>query len=419
MPQQATSILATPPARPLLARFVNLTGRTLDKFGIQKPPFNAEAIRKAAARKSGHVDFGSDSYQAGLEALLYSIEYESRLHPLGRMAVWQQIVEGLANRLTVVAWEKANPDLAVASVPAPLIILGLGRTGTTILQETLAAAPGMRTPVTWEITDYSLLNSVTDPRSDKRVQRIDANIARTDKMIPGFSAIHYYDAFTPSECIGLTAMDLASEQFSALAWAPTYRKFLLSHDDRTVYDWHRRGLRYLQATTPDVRWVLKAPMHSAYLGAVLNTYPDAMIVHAHRDPLEVIGSLCSLYATLRRGFSDHVPVQEQAAADARYTADVIDIALKYRREHPEDEKRFCDIAFRDFIGDQTGTLARIYDYFGLDLTHEARAAMQTYLDSRPRDKYGTHSYSLDQFGLTAQGLEPLFADYLQRFADFI
>jgi len=398
---------------------VNFGGRVLNKLGIQRPIFTPEALRKVAERKSGHSDYGSGSYMTGLEALLYSIEHEAQLHQLGRIVLFKQIVEGLANRLRVVAWEKANPELAAVPINPPLIIMGLPRSGTTILQETLAAAPGMRTPITWEITDYSLVHKVTDARSDKRVQKIDANIARLDQMAPGFRAQHYRDAYIPSECIGLTILDMFSEQFSALAWAPTYREFMLSCDHRIVYQWHRRGLRYLQANTPGVRWVLKAPGHAAYLGAVLETYPDAMPIHCHRNPVEVIGSNCSLYATLRRAWSDNVRLEEQAALDAAYAAKRFQWAVDYRRDHPDVDARICDVAFKDFMTDPAGTIARIYDHFGLELTDEARDAMLGYLENRPQHKYGVHRYSLDQFGLTAEGVASLFEGYNQRFAEFL
>lgn len=384
---------------------------------VKRSALTPASLTKAAQRRTGLSDFGSDSYLPGLEALTYSLASEARLNQLGRIVMGRQIVDALANRLTVVAWEKANPELASAPVRAPLIILGLGRTGTTILQETLASAPHVRTPLQWEITDYSLVHTVRNARSDKRIKRLQKNIDRTDRVMPGLSAIHFYDAFTPSECFGLIALDMCSEHFSAMAWAPTYRTFLLSHDHRTVYDWHLRGLRYLQATTPGVRWVLKSPTHAAYLDALLATYPDAKIVNPHRDPTEVVGSVCSLFATLRRGLSDHTNIAEQARNDADYAADVIRRATAFRRGHPEVANQFCDISFRSFIADPEGTLQHIYDHFAMTLTPADRTAMLHYLDSRPREKYGKHSYTLAQFGLGKDAVPHMFDDYIQQFAD--
>ncbi len=412
------TLVNSPPARPPVVRAVNLAGRALAALGVHRPALSLDALRTAAVRKAGHDDFGSDSYLPGLEALLHSLHYEARLNQLGRIVVAGQIVDALANRLTVVAWEKANPDLAAAPVPAPVVILGLGRTGTTILHETMAAAPGSRAPLQWEITDYRLAHSVTDSRTDKRVAKIDADIARTDKLVPGFSAIHFYDAHTPSECIGLTALDLCSEQFAALAWAPSYRRYLLAGDHHSVYEWHLRGLRYLQAGTPGVQWILKAPTHAAYLRELFGVYPDAKVINPHREPTEVIASLCSLYATLRRGFSDDVAVTEQAAADAAYAADIVGRAVAFRRDRPEVDDQICDVAFTRFLSDPAATLDQIHAELGLGFGADKRAAMLAYLRNRPREKYGRHRYALDDFGLDTDEVSALLEEYTRRFAGY-
>lgn len=45
-------------------------------------------------------------------------------------------------------------------------------------------------------------------------------------------------------------------------------------------------------------WMLKCPFHLPYLGALVEAFPDATIVWTHRNPVECIGSACSLYETL-------------------------------------------------------------------------------------------------------------------------
>jgi len=386
---------------------------------VNSPTFTPDALLDAAARKAGADDFGSDSYHPGLEALLFAVDHEAELNEKGRAEMWGRIVAALANRATVVAWEKANPELAAARIAPPLVILGLPRTGSSILHETLAAAPGMRTPLIWEIRDFSLVHKVSDARSDDRIQAIEADIARKNAAAPGYAAIHYEDAHIPMECLALTILDMVSTQFPTIAWTPTYRKFLLSHDARETYRWHKRALRFLQAGRPTAQWVLKAPMHSVFIAALFATYPDARVLQTHRDPLKVIGSQCSLNATLRRAWSDRTDVAGQAAADAAYTAAAIQRAVDYRRDHPEIDARIHDVPFKDFMADQEGTLAGIFENCGLVLTDAAREAMLGYLRNRPREKFGRHDYSLEAFGLTPQGLAPLFADYVERNRDFL
>ena len=408
------------PKRPPLARVLNAAGRGLDVLGLAaRPALTVDSVEAAACQQAGSDDFGSDSHRAALEPLLYALEYEADLNQLGRLVLRGQIVSALASRLAVVAWEKANPKAAAAPVEAPLIIVGMPRTGTTILYEMLAAAPGYRAPLTWECRDYALAHAIKTPRTDKRIVKLGKAMSRMDRLMPGFSAIHYFDPFIPTECVGLTNLDLCSEQYPALAWAPTYRDFLLSTDFRSAYAWHKRGLRYFQSTTPSAKWVLKTPMHSAYLKTLLETYPDACLIHTHRDPMTVIASVCSLCATGRRGWSDRRAVAEQAEADAVYIAEITRSAARFRIDHPEFEDRFCDVAFKDFMADPMSEIDRIFVRFARSPSAEQRSAMAAYLEARPRNKYGTHRYSLDQFGLDPTDIRPLFSDYLDRFGAFV
>jgi hypothetical protein len=381
--------------------------------------FTADAVRRAAEAKAGCDDYGCDSYMAGLEPLLWSLEHEAGFNALGRKEFHGRITAALANRLTVVAWEKANLELAAAPIAAPIVILGLGRTGSSILHETLAAAPGMRTPLIWQVRDFALVQHVRDSLADPRVQEIEAAITRKNEIVQGYAAIHHEDAHIPMECVALTILDLVSSQFATVAWAPTYRRFLTTTDARSAYRWHKRSLRYLQANTPGGRWVLKAPMHSLYIDAMIEAYPDALLVQTHRDPAEVIGSMCSLCETLRRPWSDRSDLSGDAAADTAFTAEGVRRAVRYRKDHPDVDARICDVAFRDFMGDPAGTLGRIYGKLGLDFTDAALDAMTGYLNNRPREKYGRHSYSLEQFGMTARDIAPLFAEYVDQYRDYL
>lgn len=408
------------PKRPPLVRMINMAGRGLGAIGLKRPKLTVKSVQAEAEKISGASDYDGDSYLAALEPLLWGLEYEAGLNQLGRIVLRGMIVSALASRLTVVAWEKANPKAAQAEIKAPLIIFGMPRTGTTILYETLAADPTLRAPLTWECRDYALAHQVDDARNDPRIEKLGQNMARMDRLMPGFSAIHYFDPFIPTECVGLTILDLCSEQFPALAWLPSYRnKFLLKTDFKSAYQWHKRGLRYFQATTPGRQWVLKTPLHSAYLDALLNTYPDACLIHTHRDPMQVIASVASLCYTGRSGWSDAVDKIKYADHDANYIAEITRRAARFRLDNPQYKDRFIDIAFKDFMRDPMAQIDRIHTHFNRELSANSRDAMRLYLENRPRHKYGVHRYTLDEFGLSKPLHDPLFTDYRQNFSAYL
>ena len=406
--------------RPPAIRAINGVGKALSGIGLQGPKFSPDAIKKSAEKIAGHNDYGDDSYRAGLKKLCWSLENEAQLNQMGRLIMHRQVANALAGRLTIVAWEKANPAAAAAPVNSPMMIIGLPRTGTSILFETLAADPGKRGPLTWECRDYALAHSVTEPaHEDPRIIKLGKQMLQVDRLMPGFTAIHHFGPFIPTECIGLTLLDMASEQFAALAWMPTYREFLLENDFSTAYEWHRRGLRYLQSTQPEKSWILKTPMHTGYLDMLIKIYPDACFIHNHRDPMRVISSVANLYRVSRSGWSDAPNTHERARSDAHYYLEFIRRALAFRANDTQESARFIDIAFKDFIADPMQVVERIHTHFERPLTEAGYEAMSNYITNRPREKFGKHKYTAEQFGFTEEEYAPLFKDYIERFGDYI
>jgi len=406
--------------RPPVISAINGLGKALSGVGLGGPKFTPDPICKAAEKIAGHNDYGDDSYRPGLEKLCWSLEHEAELNQMGRLVMHRQISNALAGRLTVAAWEKANPEAANAPIVSPLMVIGLPRTGTSILYETLAADPEKRAPLTWECRDYALAHTIKEPAAqDPRLIKLGKQMLQVDRLMPGFTAIHHFGPFIPTECIGLTLLDMASEQFSALTWLPTYREFLLQNDFSTAYEWHRRGLRYFQSTQPGKSWVLKTPMHTGYLDTLIKIYPDAKFIHNHRDPMRVISSVANLYRVSRSGWTDAPNTHERARSDAHYYLEFIRRALAFRANDPQESTRFIDIAFKDFITDPMKVVEKIHAHFERPLTDEGFKAMSDYITNRPREKFGKHHYTPEQFGFTEEEYKPLFADYTERFGDYL
>ena len=76
-----------------------------------------------------------------------------------------------------------------------------------------------------------------------------------------------------------------------------------------------------------------------------------------------------------------------------------------------DQAQFVDVDFADLRADPLGTVGRVYDAIGADLTDDARSAM-TALDaeSASGDRRPQHRYALEDYGLTADEVRAAFAD---------
>jgi hypothetical protein len=138
-------------------------------------------------------------------------------------------------------------------------------------------------------------------------------------------------------------------------------------------------------------------------------------VQTHRDPLQVVASLVSLITKLRGLGSDAADPVEIGADWATRLAEGLQLFSQARERHGGGDRRFLDVRFQDLMGREIEQVRRIYAHFEMELTPEAEQRMRRFLAENPRDKHGTHRYSLDFAGLDEAQLRPRFADYQRRF----
>jgi hypothetical protein len=196
---------------------------------------------------------------------------------------------------------------------------------------------------------------------------------------------------------------------------PTYERWVLDCDMRSALPWHRRFLQVLQWKAPGKRWALKSPQHMWHLQHIHREYPDALFVQTHRDPVQVLVSMSNLAATLRRLASDHVSLPDIAQYYAQALAHGFNNTVAYRKSGMLPDNQVVDLYFKDFIGDQVGTVRRAYQHFGLELPDNSARAMQSFLDENPADKHGKHLYSLADTGMEEAELRELFTPYQSYF----
>ncbi len=396
-------------------KLANRGGALLARLGWRPAPLVPDVLIAEAIRATGLEDFGDPSFRAGLEHLVDAIEREARLSLLGHLATRRMLVETLVNRLRIVDYRRGHPQIATRKIVRPLIIMGLPRTGTTILFELLAQDPQHRAPLSWELAYPVPPAQVDSFGTDSRIGRLAKDYRAFEAMAPGINAIHEMGATLPQECILIMGYQFMSEQYCVNFRVPSYRHWYMNQDMTPTYRWHYQFLQYMQSSVRKPRWLLKTPPHIAFLDALLTVYPDAALVQTHRDPMEVMPSLASLVCTARAGFSDHVDPRQVADEEARHFADLLQRGLDYREQMSDESSRFFDVRFRDILADPIATIERMYQHFGFDLSPEGRDAMVTYLEQRPREKHGVHRYSLEQFGLSRQRHGRLFTGYCQRF----
>lgn len=405
-----------PPApKPLPLRVFNRAGAILRRAGLPLFRLDEETLFAKAMENTNLSDLGDDYFREPLRVLLDAFENEARLTPLGRMIAQRDVVRLLGNRLHIVDTHKRHPEVGRGEIRAPLFIVGLPRTGTTILHELMAQDPANRVPMTWEVHEVWPPPERATYDTDPRIAAIDKHFAGIDKIIPGFKQMHPMGAQLPQECVALTAHDFATMIFTTTHNVPSYQRWLDRADMRPVYASHRRQLQYLQWRCPAERWVLKSPGHLWAFDALLDIYPDARIVQTHRDPLKVVASLASLVAVLRGMASDAIDPHAIGAEWARLLAAGLEKSMVVREQCQLATARVFDMHFGEFLRDEVAMVRRIYDHFGMRLTDVAEQRMHRFLKANPKDKHGAHRYTLAAAGLDAAVERRRFGVYQERF----
>jgi hypothetical protein len=403
--------------QPAYIKFINRFGRQLEKAGFSRPGLNANLLIEQAQRRTGLQNFGDESFRLGLEMLTTGLRDEARLSQIGRMAAHFNLLENLCVRLQLIEFRAKRPEVAKQQIQQPLFIMGLPRTGTTILFELIAQDPAMRSPASWEVARPIPPATSESCENDKRIKSVDRVMALAEKLSPGFQAIHALGARLPQECVYIFASQFVSEQFGYMFNIPQYRDWALDQDMTASYRWHADFLQHLQVDYGGEHWVLKTPSHLAYLKYLFAQYPDAAVVWTHRRPLDAMASFSSLASTLHGGFSDTVDPRTIGAYEFGHSSKIVGMGIQQRRVL--DQSRFFDVSFSQICSDPISVIQNLYDYFGMPFSSEAEVRMRDYLKRHPRNLHGEHRYSAEEFGLDGTQEQDLYAEYLSQYGDYL
>jgi hypothetical protein len=395
---------------------LNSIGGILNKTGLWRVPLTVEGLEAAACRQTGLSDFGDEDYRSGLAAYVDSLHRDKSFHFVGKLVTSQLIIQRLRARLKTVETLKHHPELVQGKLDRPLLVMGSVRSGTTLLYNLLALDPTSRSPEFWEVADpcppASLLN---EEQKNKRIQGIQrGEIAAYNKLMPHHKQIHHFaDARQTEECFHLIEPTFRFCSFALLYGdAPTYRDWLDGLPESEMirsYRYYEQMVKLLMHGHDGKRWLGKSPGHTQHLPALAEVIPNAMVVHTHRDPRQRIPSLSSLLYHYQCLFLDPAPLP----------ADVGKLALEWDRRSMEGMRlgrsgptgnSTFDVEYENLVRDPIGTVASIYDFFGLELSSTYENSMHDWLRTKDNwnpKKVGRHNYTAASFGLTDSQLSRL------------
>lgn len=252
---------------------------------------------------------------------------------------------------------------------APIFVLGHWRSGTTLLHELLVCDPRHTSPNIYACfaPNHFLL-------TERWLKWFLTWLLPATRPMDNME--FHWDSPQEDEW-ALCNMGLPSPYLTILFpnRPPQYSKYV---DLREVSDHDRRkwqnGLQwFLQCLTlrDPRRIVLKSPLHTCRVRALLEAFPNARFVHISRNPHAIFPSMIH---TWKRLYKDH------GAQRPHYEGLEQHVLATLRRMYDSfendrvliDPARFCEVRFEDLVRSPVDQMERIYREMGLDGFEDVR-----------------------------------------------
>ena len=375
---------------------------------------NANEILDQAKSETGLSDLGEPLFFEGLNRLINSINNEANLNEIGIQAQPIRIQGLLSNRLRFEEDLKKFPEILDQEIIAPIVIVGLPRTGSTMTHRLLASDPNHTAMLWWEGRYPALLPG--EKRGDIEA-RMELGKAEVDAVVvasPEALDIHPWDYKGADEEILLLEHNFLStvpESFMAL---PSYSEWIEEQDHTLAYEDLKKFIQYLQWQNPGrekKRWVLKSPHHLGFIDKMISVFPDAKIIQTHRDPIKTVPSFCSMCANLFEPLTTNFDKVFIGKHWSNKLTRALNHCMNISEQHPDN---FLDLEFLNMIKDPIDEMKKIYEFIGEPFGEKTEVAMEAWREEN-KHEMGAHKYSLEEYDLTESQINDNFAKYQQKY----
>ena len=328
----------------------------------------------------------------------------------------------LRNNAALARERQQHPEIERAEIVRPVFIVGINRTGTTFLHRLLSRDPRFWALQRYELTepvlptgDYATVaGTAEDPRKDYVEELMSAT-----NVVDTLAGIHSIDVDEPEEDFMLLRLAFTTWVFIIAHYAPDYGRWLAATGSRNAYAYHRRVMqnftwqRRQHEPEGQRHWLFKAPFHLKELEVLLETYPDAVFIQTHREPVQFMASWNSLVERIRSFTTEPRPPHETGAEQLDFMSGMLNEAMQFRATHPALEERWVDVRYADLVDDPMAVVNDIYARLGWSLEPAAAHAMQEWLtlQEEERRQEPRHEYRLEDYGLTPEAVNEAFAPY--------
>jgi len=412
----------------ITARSLSWIGRHAGDWPYKRPAvsLDADSLHRQAREFAARLDVSfDDAYPPplleGLDQLVAALRGPgARIRADRHPAISFDLGRKLWSRASLAAELTRHPQIAGERIDRPVFILGINRTGTTLLHRLLARDSRFWAPYPEEIA-HPALPASAQPGARRRYAQ---DLLAASGILTAMRGIHAVDTGEPEEEFALLEESFAAWTYPLRFSVPGYERWLARRDAGFAYEVHRQALRHLswqrgtRLGAQPRQWLLKMPFHLAELPALASAYPDAVFIQTHRTPREFLPSWLSLAESVRSLSEDALDARGKAALGAEqleFMSRMLAGAAWRRGADPDLDRRFIDVSYPDLVADPVRTAGEIYQHFGWTLDEQARERMERWHGQQAarRRAERRHRYALSDYGLTEGQVDRAFSAYTQ------
>jgi hypothetical protein len=287
------------------------------------------------------------------------------------------ITLGSVPNTLLAAWEDLwyRQRISKTKIEPPLFILGIRRSGTTLLHNLLAQDDRFAYPNTYQIS-FPQTFLTTEKINAKLMGYFLPKKRSMDNVAFGFTEPQE-DEFALWPLIGGFTMGWAFPRRAGF-----YHRYLTLHEasPKEVAEWKTAWTWFLQRVTFKYGkpLVLKSPGHTCRIKLLLELFPEARFVHIRRNPFDVYRSsehwlrTGTPVWTLQR--PDHRDLEDRILGQYK---EVYDAFFEERGLIPKGH--FHEVHFENLEKDPLGQVRRIYEALALPDFGHVEPALRRYL----------------------------------------
>ena len=355
----------------------------------------------------------------GLVVTVRSLNKDAQITKVGKiisgMFLWEQLQQRECVELEVA--KKVKND--EASIPPPIVVLGLPRTGTTFMHGMLGESTiKHRVPRFHEYMRSCPKRGGIFHQVRQELQGLKMFAIR--KLTPTMKAMHYIKSTSPEEDIMALGHDMINMMLFTGFYVPTYTEWL-KNDTEKKLDHSLKYLRkfldqHLREPSDKRPWILKTPWHLVEILEFEKVFPGTKYIWMHRDPIETFSSLVDLSVRMTGMGSDITASEKNRNLIAKYTVDMWFWILKRgvdARNRSKGKIKFIDVKFETLNDDPVEVAEKVFKELGFSVDEALHQKFIKFAKENGRTKRGKHIHELTH-GLNATEVELRYNEIMSK-----